>query len=196
MPIQSQIPIVLDGRPIYDHMGPFIYNVTVHNDLIGWDSDNGTMTYSSYDVFEHCSDCVWEDSDGVPHQSMPGDTLITNQNILWNTQLMAGISTGIEYGEQFAKAGFSKNMVTYDMMYQHQAWKPSDIDGIVQSTNTMVQAQTGGTLDAMTVASMSDAMVMDGSFSAWNASLDDVTRGALGADSMSPDFTACSVDTV
>ena len=183
---------VLDGEdPIYDHMGPFIYNVTVHNDLIGWDSDNGTMTYSSYDVFEHCSDCVWEDSDGVLHQSMPGDTLITNQNILWNTQLMAGISTGIEYGEQFAKAGFSKNMVTYDMMYLAPSMETAqDIDGIVQSTNAMVQAQTGGTLDAMTVASMSDAMVMDGFFSAWNASLDDVTRGALGADSMSPDFTA------
>jgi len=102
----------LDGDdPIYDHMGPFIYNVTVHNDLIGWDSDNGTMTYSSYDVFEHCSDCVWEDSNGEIHQSMPGDTLITNQNILWNTQLMAGKSTRNEYGEQFCKAGFFKKKV-------------------------------------------------------------------------------------
>ena len=104
---------------------------------------------------------------------------------------MAGISTGIEYGEQFAKAGFSKNMVTYDMMYLAPSMETAqDIDGIVQSTNAMVQAQTGGTLDAMTVASMSDAMVMDGFFSAWNATLDDATRGALGADSMSPDFTA------
>ena len=40
----------------------------------------------------------------------------------------------------------------------------------------------------MTVASMSAAFVMDGFFSAWNATLDDATRGTLGADSMSPDF--------
>ena len=70
------------------------------------------MTYSSYDVFEWCEECTYE---GVA--SVSGDTQITNVNILWNTQRISGISTGIEYGEQFAKAGFTKSMMTYDMMY-------------------------------------------------------------------------------
>ena len=41
-----------------------------------------------------------------PHNSVPGSTNITQVNILWNTQRIAGISTGITYGEVFAKAGY------------------------------------------------------------------------------------------
>ena len=93
---------VVDGTaaPQFEKLGPFIYNVTTHNDLLEWDEDNGTMTYSSYDVFEWCEECTHEGA-----ASVSGDTSITNTNILWNTQRIAGISTGIEYGEQFAKAG-------------------------------------------------------------------------------------------
>ena len=185
---------VLEGNaPEFTKMGPFIYNVTVHNDLLGWNSENATITYSSYDVFEHCADCVWEDSDGVEHQSLPEDTQVTNQNILWNTQLIAGISTGIEYGEQFAKAGFTKSMMTYDMMYLAPSMDTADqISELVSGAEAAIDAQTGGQLDALTVSAMADAMVLDGFFASWNATLDDSQRQGLGADVMSPDFSAAA----
>ena len=37
---------------------------------------------------------------------------------------------------------------------------------------------------------MADAMVLDGFFASWNATLDDATRAALGADAMSPNFAS------
>ena len=177
--------------PELTKMGPFIYNVTVHNEMLEWDEEGGTITYSSYDVFEHCSECVWVDDMGVEHQSMSGDTMITNQNILWNTQRVAGISTGITYGEEFAKAGFTRGMVTYDMMYLAPSMETADdIQGIVDSTNVAVDTMTGGALDGAQVAAMSDAMVMDGFFAAWNATLSDAERTALGAMDSTPDFTS------
>ena len=44
----------------------------------------------------------------------------------------------------------------------------------------------------VTVAGMADAMVMDGFFASWNATLDDMQRAALGADVMSPDFSSAA----
>ena len=181
---------VADGTaaPQFEKLGPFIYNVTTHNDLLEWDEDNGTMTYSSYDVFEWCEECTHE---GVA--SVSGDTQITNVNILWNTQRIAGISTGIEYGEQFAKAGFTKSMMTYDMMYLAPSMDTADqISALASGAEAAINAQTGGALDAVTVAGMADAMVMDGFFASWNATLNDMQRAALGADVMSPDFSSAA----
>ncbi len=179
---------VADGTaaPQFEKLGPFIYTVTTHNDLLEWDDDNGTMTYSSYDVFEWCETCTHEG-----RASVSGDTQITNVNILWNTQRIAGISTGIEYGEQFAKAGFTRSMMTYDMMYLAPSMDTADqISGIASGAEAAINAQTGGQLDPVIVAGMADAMVLDGFFANWNASLDDQNRTAVGADVMSPDFSS------
>ena len=181
---------VADGTaaPQFEKLGPFIYNVTTHNDLLEWDGDNGTMTYSSYDVFEWCETCTHEGE-----ASVSGDTQITNEYSLEHTERIAGISTGIEYGEQFAKAGFTKSMMTYDMMYLAPSMDTADqISALASGAEAAINAQTGGQLNAVTVAGMADAMVLDGFFASWNASLDDQIRTAVGADVMSPDFSSAA----
>lgn len=105
-----------DTLPVLEKMGPFVYNVTTTRDIIDFDGENGTITYSEYDVFDWCSTCTWTDEDGVEHASIDGNTDISQINILWNTQKIAGVGTGIEYGEIFAKAGFGNSMITNDLV--------------------------------------------------------------------------------
>lgn len=105
-----------DALPILDKIGPFVYNVTTTRDIIDFDAEDGTITYSEYDVFDWCSTCTWTDEDGNEHASLDGNTEITQINILWNTQKIAGVGTGIEYGEIFAKAGFGNSMIQNDLV--------------------------------------------------------------------------------
>tara|TARA_B100001113_G_scaffold204764_1_gene167909 strand:+ start:8819 stop:11653 length:2835 start_codon:yes stop_codon:yes gene_type:complete len=105
-----------DTMPVLEKMGPFVYNVTTTRNIIDFDGENGTITYSEYDVFDWCSTCTWVDEDGVEHASMDGNTDISQINILWNTQKIAGVGTGIEYGEIFAKAGFGNSMIKNDLV--------------------------------------------------------------------------------
>ncbi|MFL2958387.1 MAG: hypothetical protein ACJZ4Z_06325 [Candidatus Thalassarchaeaceae archaeon] len=105
-----------DTLPVLEKMGPFVYNVTTTKNIIDFDEENGTITYSEYDVFDWCSTCTWADEDGVEHASIDGNTEISQINILWNTQKIAGVGTGIEYGEIFAKAGFGNSMIKNDLV--------------------------------------------------------------------------------
>ena len=79
----------------FTKMGPFIYEVTTTREILDFDYDAGEITYSEYDSFEWCENCTWIDDNGDSHNSVPGSTEITQVNILWNTQRIAGISTGI-----------------------------------------------------------------------------------------------------
>ena len=54
-----------DPSNAYTKVGPWIYNVTSHKELLDWNEVEGTMTYSEYEVFEWCGDCTWEDRDGT-----------------------------------------------------------------------------------------------------------------------------------
>ena len=115
----------------YEYMGPFIYEVTTHREILEFDSDKGEIKYSEYETFEWCENCTWNGTfNGIEraHASVSGDTEITQLNILWNTQRMAGISTGITYGETFAKAGFANEMIKFELMNKAPSiWASHDI---------------------------------------------------------------------
>lgn len=164
----------------FEKMGPFIYEVTTHRELLGIDSEEGTVTYSEYDVFEWCGNCTWTDEEGVEHASLPSSTNVTQVNILWNTQRIAGIATGITYGEIFAKAGFANNMMANDMQNKAPSiWASEEIAAMVDGA--AAQLETAG-YDAATAAAMAPVMVMDGAYDSWNAS-----AGGIGP--MDPDFS-------
>ena len=106
--------------------------VTTTREILDFDYDAGEITYSEYDSFEWCETCTWIDDNGDSHNSVPGSTEITQVNILWNTQRIAGISTGIIYGEVFAKAGFANNMIANDLQNRAPSiWAAEDISGMV-----------------------------------------------------------------
>ncbi|MFL2975079.1 MAG: hypothetical protein ACJZ42_02025 [Candidatus Thalassarchaeaceae archaeon] len=121
-------------EPTYEMLGPFIYYENTTREVIEFDYDEGSITYSGYETFEWCEDCTWVDDDGVEHDSLSGDTVVNQINILWNTQRIAGMGSGIEYGEIFAKAMFAAQMIEFDLSNRAPSiWASEDIGGTVDA---------------------------------------------------------------
>jgi hypothetical protein len=176
-----------DPSNAYTKVGPWIYNVTSHKELLDWNEDEGTMTYSEYEVFEWCGDCTWEDRDGTMgdvgeiYDSVPGTNDFQNVNILWMAESIGAIGpVGFEYGEPFAKAGFATNMMKLELSSKAPSiWSAEDIsNNIVAASNGMQDAG----MDAATADAAAPSYVMTGAYAVWNAS--------AGAGMMEPDFTS------
>ena len=166
--------------PPFEKMGPFIYTVTTTKDVLDFDPEGGTITYSEYDSFDWCENCTWVDEEGTPHASVSGDYELTNANILWNTQRMAGVATGITYGEIFAKAGFTQMMLINDMQNRAPSiWAASQIGMMVPGAS---QALQDAGYDEATADAMAPAAVLRGSYDNWLAQ--------SGASDGGPDFAA------
>jgi len=146
-------------------MGPFIYEVTTTREIIDFDYDANTMTYSEYDVFEWCETCTWNDSDGIEHASVSGDTEVTQVNILWNTQRiggMGGASGGIFYGETFAKAMFAAGMIEFDLANRAPSiWASEDIDSMVGDFSLGLQAMG---MDSVNASILAPSGVLSGAY--------------------------------
>ena len=165
----------------YDMLGPFIYNVTTHREVIAYDSPPDTMTYSEYDVFEWCESCTWTDDSGMIHDSVSEHTDITQINILWNTQRIGGMGDGIEYGEIFAKAMFATGMIEFDLANRVPSmWAAEEINATIAGAS--LQIQLGFGLPSATADAMAPVAVLDGAYDSWNAS-----TGGLGV--VDPDFS-------
>ncbi|HIL44493.1 MAG TPA: hypothetical protein EYG36_05680, partial [Candidatus Poseidoniales archaeon] len=169
-----------DEVAVFEKMGPFIYTVTTTKEILDFDAKGGTITYSEYDSFDWCENCTWTDDDGEKHASVSGDYELTNANILWNTQRMAGVATGITYGETFAKAGFTQMMLINDMQNRAPSiWASEKIDLMAPGASAALQ-QAG--YDEATADAMAPAAVLKGAYDNWLAQ--------SGADDASPDFAA------
>ena len=121
----SNLEDVLAGTstPTYERVGPFIYYENTTREVIEYDYDEGSITYSGYETFEWCEDCTWEGE-----KSVSGDTVVNQINILWNTQRIGGMGSGIEYGEIFAKAMFAAQMIEFDLSNRAPSmWASDDI---------------------------------------------------------------------
>ena len=154
--------------PELEKMGPFIYTVTTTKEILEFDESAGIITYSEYDSFDWCSTCLWTDDSGVEHQSLNGNTDVTQVNILYNTQIIAGLATGIEYGGTFAKAGFANNMISFELQNKAPSiWASNEISNSVDIN--------GGT------------SVLENAYLGWNTS--------TSAGIMTPNFTS-SIDMI
>lgn len=163
----------------FTKMGPFIYEVTTTREILDFDYDAGEITYSEYDSFEWCENCAWIDENGDSHNSVPGSTEITQVNILWNTQRIAGISTGIIYGEVFAKAGFANNMIANDLQNRAPSiWAAESIDGMVTEYENALQ---DAGYNESTAAAIAAPVILDLVYDNWNSS--------SGMGVMDPDFS-------
>ena len=169
-----------DEVAVFEKMGPFIYTVTTTKDILDFDADNGTITYSEYDSFEWCENCTWADDDGNEHASVSGEYELTNANILWNTQRMAGLATGITYGEIFAKAGFAQQMQINDLQNRAPSiWAAEYAETLVAGAAAQINS-TG--LDMSTAEAMAPAAVLRGAYDGWLAQ--------SGASDANPDFAS------
>ena len=170
-----------DYDSAYDMLGPFIYNVTTHREVLAFDNPVGTMTYSEYDVFEWCETCTWTDDSGMIHDSVSEHTDVSQINILWNTQRIGGMGDGVEYGEIFAKAMFATAMIEFDLANRVPSiWAADEINATIAGASQQIQMAFG--LPAGTADAMAPAAVLDGAYANWNAS-------AGGAGVVDPDFS-------
>ena len=121
-------------EPTYEMIGPFIYYENTTREVLEFDYDEGSVTYSGFETFEWCGDCTWVDDDGQEHGSVSGDTVVNQINILWNTQRIAGMGSGIEYGEIFAKAMFAAKMIEFDLSNRAPSiWASEDIEAMAEA---------------------------------------------------------------
>ena len=128
----SNLEEVLAGTsaPAYERVGPFIYYENTTREIIEYDYEEGSITYSGYETFEWCGDCEWEGE-----RSVSGDTVVNQINILWNTQRIAGMGSGIEYGEIFAKAMFASQMIEFDLSNRAPSiWASEDIEAMAEAS--------------------------------------------------------------
>ena len=164
----------------FENMGPFIYKVTTTREILDFDDVAGEITYSEFDSFEWCETCTWNDSEGVERASVSGDTEITNVNILWNTQRMAGIDTGIIYGEIFAKAGFANKMMEIELQNKAPSiWAAQDISSMISAASLKIQNEMN--LSAGTADVMAPIAVLETAYDSWAAQ--------SGSTAERPDFS-------
>ncbi len=169
----SNLDEVLAGtaEPNYERVGPFIYYENTTREVLEYDYEEGSITYSGYETFEWCGDCTWEGE-----ESVSGDTVVNQINILWNTQRIAGMGRGgIEYGEIFAKAMFAAQMIEFDLSNRAPSiWASNDIAA-------MASAAGGGKFGNMSA----EYAVLSDSYNA--------TDHANGGDSGLPNFEGMSL---
>ena len=176
-----------DPSNAYTKVGPWIYNVTSHKEILEWNDQEGTMTYSEYEVFEWCEGCTWEDRDGTMgdvgeiYDSVPGTNNFTNVNILWTAQSIAAIGpVGFEYGEPFAKAGFATNMMILELSsLAPSIWSAEDTEDSLEEASAGMQ---NAGMDTASADAAAPGYLMSLAYSSWNAS--------SGAGIMNPDFTS------
>ena len=176
-----------DPSNAYTKVGPWIYNVTSHKEILEWNDQEGTMTYSEYEVFEWCEGCTWEDRDGTMgdvgaiYDSVPGTNNFTNVNILWTAQSIAAIGpVGFEYGEPFAKAGFATNMMILELSsLAPSIWSAEDTEDSVEEASAGMQ---DAGMDTASADAAAPGYLISLAYSSWNAS--------SGAGIMNPDFTS------
>ncbi len=176
-----------DPSNAYTKVGPWIYNVTSHKEILDWNEEEGTMTYSEYEVFEWCEECTWLDRDGTmgavgeTYNSVPGTNDFRNVNILWTAQSIGAIGpVGFDYGEPFAKAGFATNMMTLELSSKAPSiWSAEDTE---ESLNEASAGMQSAGMDESSADAAAPGFVMSAAYSAWNAS--------SGAGIMTPDFTS------
>ena len=167
-------------EPTYEMLGPFIYYENTTREVIEYDYDEGSITYSGYETFEWCEDCTWADDDGVEHDSLSGDTVVNQINILWNTQRIAGMGSGIEYGEIFAKAMFAAQMIEFDLSNRAPSiWASDDI-------GAMADAAGGGKFGNMSV----EEQVLLGSYAA------SLSQSGLDGSMSTGDYDAAAIKSI
>jgi hypothetical protein len=172
--------------PTYEKVGPFIYYENTTREILDFDYDEGSITYSGYETFEWCADCTWTDDGGVSHSSVSGDTVVNQINILWNTQRIAGMGSGIEYGEIFAKAMFASKMIEFDLSNRAPSiWASEDIQA-------MAVAAGGGPPSFGQAASnySAESQVLMGSYQA------SLNQSGLDGSMVSGDFEASVIESI
>ena len=99
----------------FERMGPFTYELSTMREVLYHDEQAGVLTYREYNVYN------WLNGES-------GDTQLTNINILFNTQKIGAVSSAIDFGSQFVKGAFTRDMLYVDLSERAPSiWVSDDI---------------------------------------------------------------------
>lgn len=112
----------------FEKMGPFTYDLTTKREVLYHDETAGTLTYREYNVYDWCADCIYTDDEGDEHNSTPGNTSLTNLNILFNAQKIGAAGTAIDSGSSFVKGAYTRDMMYFDLSERAPSiWVSDDV---------------------------------------------------------------------
>ena len=60
--------------PAYEMIGPFIYYENTTREILDFDYEDDTVTYTGYEIYEWCEDCTWMDDEALsmlPYREIP-----------------------------------------------------------------------------------------------------------------------------
>lgn len=99
----------------FEQLGPFTYELTTKREVLYHDVESGVLTYREYNVYNWLS-------------GESGDTQLTNINILFNTQKIGAVGSAIDFGSQFVKGAFTRDMLYVDLSERAPSiWVSDDI---------------------------------------------------------------------
>ena len=90
--------------PVYEQVGPFDYDITYTREIIAFDEDAGTLTYSESKVYTCAEDTA-----------TPCDSEVTTTNIPFQPQVVGATGTAISGIMDLTKAGFSAGVMAQDL---------------------------------------------------------------------------------
>ena len=93
-----------EENPVYEKVGPFDYDITYTREIIEFDKDAGTLTYSESKVYE-CADDA----------RTPCDTEVTTTNIPFQPQVVGATGLAISGIMDLTKAGFAAGAINNEM---------------------------------------------------------------------------------
>jgi len=96
--------VMAGGDPVYDKVGPFLYDITTTRNIIEFNESAGTLTYNESKVFECSADSL-----------NPCDMPITQLNIPFQPQVVGATGTAINGIMDLTKAGFAAGAIGNEM---------------------------------------------------------------------------------
>jgi len=128
--------------PVYEKLGPFVYDITTTRNIIDFNKSAGTLTYDESKVFT-CS------------ETSPNDcnTMITQLNIPFQPQVVGATGMAIEGVMDLTKVGFSAGVMAIELESFSAAKKTAE-DLEMSYMGIQAGAVTGSPVDAANASMM------------------------------------------
>ena len=135
--------VMAGEEPVYEKLGPFNYEITYTREIVGFDEDAGTLTYTESKAFACAED--------TPNDC---NTEITQLNIPFQPQVVGATGTAINGIMDLTKVGFAAGVMGIELESFSAAKKTAD-DLTMQYQGIQAGAMTeGAAVDAATASMM------------------------------------------
>ena len=151
--------VMAGEEPVYQKLGPFKYDITYTREIVDFDEDAGTLTYTESKVFTCAEDTEYD-----------CNTEITQLNIPFQPQVVGATGTAISGIMDLTKVGFAAGVMGIELESFSAAKKTAD-DLDMQYQAIQAGAMTGGAAVDAATASMMIGVGMYDQFDMYFASI-------------------------